>query len=161
MIGLVWAEAFIVTLRNNLPALHREEGRGLSEIVWIGKSVIEQLRLGCLIGMRSQIAHGPRIGRPRGVCRLVRKARETANVRHSRSLFFELALVYGHILDPCDMRFKIFLWVRRVIALVASRVVFQAETFALSPILFGTYRAWGKPAAASWANIFQRPIHAI
>ena len=75
--------------------------------------------------------------------------------------FLGLALVYRHILDPCDVRFKIFLWVRRIISLVTGGMVLEAKPLAVSPILLGTDWTRRKSAATGWANILQRPIHAV
>ena len=59
------------------------------------------------------------------------------------------------------MRFKIFLWVRRMDPLVAGRVVFQAKAFALTPILLRADRALSEAAAAGWTDIGKRSVHAI
>ena len=56
MVSLVRPEAFIVALRNNLPALNGEEGGGLAEVIGIGKSVIKQLGESSLICLRRQLA---------------------------------------------------------------------------------------------------------
>ena len=46
-------------------------------------------------------------------------------------------------------------------ALVARGVVFKAQAFAFSPVFLGADWALGEPAATGWANIGERPVHAI